>query len=478
LAFSINTNNNAISAMNSLTMVTGELSKSEMNLSTGLRINSAADDPSGLIQANQMSEQIAGLNQAITNGQEGTDLAKTADGALSQVNTLLNSAYSLAVASSNSATLSSSELQANQQQLNSIVSSITNIAQTTTYGSKHLLDGSSGVSSAVTDGSDIQSLNIGGTFGGSALSANATVTLNSLTAATQATDTSVAFASTSALVANTGSFTINGSTFNATSTTTAGDLINSINQASQQTGVVASYQSGAIQLASTAYGSGGKINLVDSTGVIRSAGAGTDSVTGTDATASVSIGGATALFTGSVSGSSGLTLSDADGNSVSLTVGGNSDVTTAEAIGQVNVGSAQFQVGAEPGQTTSLSLGNFAASQLGQGAVSGLNLSNLDLTTSAGASNAMSVISKAISDVSTARGAIGNFQDNVLSVSINNNTTAQQNLTSSLSTVEDTNIAQEMTNFTKLQILQQSGISILSQANSGAQNLLSLIKGG
>jgi flagellin len=190
------------------------------------------------------------------------------------------------------------------------------------------------------------------------------------------------------------------------------------------------------------------------------------------------VGSTTALFTGSVNGASGLTLTDADGNTLNLTVGGNTTTSTAAAVGQVVVGSAQFQIGADAGQTASLSIGNFAASNLGQGAVSGLNLSNLDLTTQSGASEAMQVIDKAISDVSTARGAIGNFQSNVLQVAINNNTTAQQNLTSSLSTVQDTNIAQEMTNFSSLQILQQSGISVLSQANQGAQNLLSLIKAG
>jgi flagellin len=478
LSFSINTNTAANQALNSLSMTNMSLASSEQRLSTGLKINSGADNPAGLIQANEFSTQITGLNQAITNGQEGTDLTKTADGALSQVNTLLNSAYTLAVASANSATLSTSELQANQQQLNSIVSSINTIAANTTYGDKNLLNGSSGVQSAVTAGSTLSSLNIGGTFGGVALSANATVTLNSVTAATQATDTSAAFATTSTKVTNTGSFTINGTTFSANSNTTAGDLINSINQASTQTGVVASFQSGAIQLTSTAYGTGGVINLVDSSGVIRSGGAGSDAKTGTNAVASVTVGSTTALFTGSVNGASGLTLTDADGNTLNLTVGGNTTTSTAAAVGQVVVGSAQFQIGADAGQTASLSIGNFAASNLGQGAVSGLNLSNLDLTTQSGASEAMQVIDKAISDVSTARGAIGNFQSNVLQVAINNNTTAQQNLTSSLSTVQDTNIAQEMTNFSSLQILQQSGISVLSQANQGAQNLLSLIKAG
>jgi flagellin len=478
VSLSINTNTMAMGVMNNLSMVTGELGTSEENLSTGLRINSAADNPSGLIESNEMNEEIGGMNQALQNGQEAINYVKTADGALNEVNTLLNSAYSLAVAASNTATLTTSEAQADQQQLASIASSITQIAQQTTYGTKNLLNGSAGVQSTVTAGAEIGSLNIGGTFGGSALSSNATVTLNSLTAATQATLSSQAFASTSSLVANAGSFSINGTTFNASSTTTAGDLINSINAASQTTGVVASYANGAIQLATSAYGSKSSITLSDDAGVFSAAAGSTPTVYGTDATASVSVGGAPALFTGGQNGNGGLTLTDANGNAISLTAGGNATTATAQAIGQVVVGSAQFQIGGEAGQTASLSLQNFSASSLGNGVVSGMNLSNLDLTTAAGAADAMQVIDKAINDVSSARGEIGNFQTNVLQANQATLTTAQQNLTASLSSVEDTNIASEMTNFTKLQILQQSGISILGQANQMPQQILSLIKNG
>jgi len=468
----------ALGAMNNLNQTNNMLSQSMTRLSTGLQINSAADNPAGYIEATQMNSQIGGMNQAISNAQQGINYTKTADGALSQINTLLQSARTLAVASANSATLSTSELQANQSQLNSIVSSITQIAQTTTYGTKHLLDGSSGVQSSVTAGTNIASLNIGGTFNGAALSTGGTVTLSTLTAATQASDTTAAFANASTAVTNTGSFTLNGVTFTASASTTAGDLINSINAASNQTGVVASFQSGAIQLNTEAYGSAATINLVDANGVIRNGGAGTDSDSGTNATATVTVGGNTVNFTGGQNGNDGLTLTDADGNSMSLTVGGNVTSTTATAIGQIVIGSAQFQIGANSGQTSSLSIGNFAASNLGSGAVSGLNLSNLDLTTQTGASNAIQVIDQAISQVSTASGAIGNFQTNVLQTNVNSLTTAQQNLTASLSTIQDTNVAQEMTNFTQLQILEQSGMSMLAQANAQSQNVLNLIKSG
>jgi flagellin len=100
------------------------------------------------------------------------------------------------------------------------------------------------------------------------------------------------------------------------------------------------------------------------------------------------------------------------------------------------------------------------------------------LTTASGAANALKVIDKAITDVSTAQGAIGNFETNILQTNVSSLTTQQTNLSASLSTIQDTNVAQEMTNFTKLQILEQTGMAMLSQANQAPGNVLSLVKGG
>jgi len=475
--FSINTNVNAVMAMDKLNSTRTAMSASMTRLSTGLRINGAADDPAGLIAAKKMSAQISSLGQAQTNTQDAINYAKTADGALDEVNTLLQDARTLAVASGNSATLTSDQLAANQQQLSSIISSITRISSTTQYGTKKLLDGSAGVQSAVTAGTKLSSLSIGGTFGGSALTANATVSLTVSTAATQASITSTTFATSATAVTNTGSFTINGTTFNADATTTAADLIDKINQSSSNTGVTAAFSGTAIVLKSNHYGSGGKINLVDATGVIASGGAGASSSTGTDAVATVTIGSATALFTGSQNGTDGLTLSDADGNSLNLTSAGNVTASIA-SVGQVVVGSSTFQIGANSGQTAQLSMGNFAAGQLGQGAVTGLDFSSIDLTTNTGATDAMKVIDKAISDVTSARGRIGNFQKNVLESNARALGVAKESLTATLSSIQDVDVASEMTNYTKLQILQSTGMSILSQAKSAPQSVLQLLQGG
>lgn len=480
MSFRINTNVSAMNALRNVTATGDQASKSITRLSTGLRINSAADDPAGLIISRSFKAQIGGVEQAMKNSQDAINYVKTAEGALNEVSNLLNDARGLAVAAANNGTLTSSQIQANQSQLNSIVSSVTRIAQTTQYGTKKLLDGSSGVNASVTDGGKITQLSIGGNFAGQAVAANSSVVVTMNAASTQATVSSRDFGAddTTALGAgNAGSFTINGVTITGEATDNAATVRNKINNVSSQTGVVATTDNtGVIVLKSTGYGTGAKINLSDATGAIRSGGAGYTAAAGVDGNATVDVGGTTTLFTASRNGSDGLTFTDASGNSFSVTSAGNATSVQNATVGQVVVGAANFQIGANSGQTTTFSIGNFQATNLGAGAVSGLTLNNLDLTSASGASQALQVIDKAIDQVSKARGDMGNFQSNTLESNIRSLGTAKENMSATVSSIEDVDVAQEMTNFTKLQILQQAGMSVLSQANSAPQAVLSLLR--
>ncbi|HVT12796.1 MAG TPA: flagellin [Fimbriimonadaceae bacterium] len=481
MAFRINTNVSAMNALRNVSNTGDSLAMSITRLSTGLRINTAADDPAGLIISENFKAQLSGLGQAIKNSQDATNYAKTAEGALSEVNNLLTSARALAVAAGNTGAATSTQIQADQSQLQGIVSSITRIAQQTQFGTKRLLDGSSGINASVTDATLLNMLQISGTFGGQPVSTNGAVVMTVNAASTQATFDSRAFgADDTATVgaANAGSFTINGTTITADANDTVSQLRDKINAVSAQTGVVAtSNNTGVISFVSVGYGTGAAINLADSSGAVLSGGAGYQTAKGTDGNATLNINGLTALFTASRNGTDGLTFTDADGNSIRLTEGANNTSVTNKTVGEVIVGSAQFQIGGNAGQTTTLSLGNFAASQLGTGAVTGLNLSNLDLTSASGASDAIKVIDQAISQVSTARGQIGSFQTNILGSNIRSLGSAQENLSATESSIVDTDVASEMTQFTKLQILQQSGMAVLAQANQAPQAVLSLIKG-
>lgn len=478
MSFRINTNIQAMNSLRNLQRTGTDAAKSMMRLSTGLRINGAGDDPAGLIVSENFRAQIAGLDQAMKNNQDAVNYSKTAEGALEEVNRLLRDARSLALSSGNQATLSDEQKQANQQQLNSIVSSITRIAQTTQYGSRKLLDGSAGTYAVSTSGTNVSNMSFSGVFNGNAITTNSTVTLSSVSAATKASVTGTrTFAAGTTTMSNAGSFTINGVSFNVSTTDTVNDVVARINNASSQTGVVASWSASAgVTLTTSEFGSNQRVDLIDSNAILRTA-AGTQSAAGTNASADVTIDidGAGTLATVTFDQGQGLILKDNYGNSISLTETGNA-TAAGGAWGQVVAGQSIFQIGANAGQTTSLSLGNFGASNLGIGAVSGLNLSNLSLMSQSGSDDALKVIDKAISDVTQIRGVIGNFQRNVIESNTRSLGIARENLAASESSIRDVDIAQEMTDFTKLQILQQSGMAMLAQANSAPQSVLSLLR--
>lgn len=477
MSFRINTNISSMTAMRNLSETSSAMNTSMTRLSTGLRINSAADDPAGLIVSESFRAQISGIDQAVRNNQNATNYAKTAEGALNEVNKLLTDARSLAVASGNGAVLNDSQRQANQQQLSSIVGSINRIASQTSFAGKKLLDGSAGVTAGVANTSKYGSISLSGNFGGTAITGGSLVTVNVTTVAEQATVNSTAtFASLSSTITNASTLSVNGVSFNVTAGQTVSSLLSAINGASDQTGVTASLNaSNTLQFNTKAYGADAKVTVVDGSANLFSAPA-TDAGVNAVADVSIDVNGTTSggLTTVTFNAGSGLTLRDTAGNAITLSSVGNA--TGATLAGQTQVGSANFQIGANAGETAALSIGNFAASSIGTGAVSGKTMANIDLLSDSGATDALSVIDKAIADISSARGQIGNFVKNTLETNVRSLSVARENLSATESAIRDVDVAQEMTNFTKLQILQQSGMSMLAQANSAPQSVLSLLR--
>jgi flagellin len=478
MSFRVNTNVSAMNALRNLNTTGMQFAGSINRLSTGLRINTAADDPAGLIASENFRAQISGVEQAIKNSQDALNYAKTAEGALDEISRLMRESRSLAVLSANTGTLSTSQLQANQTQIDLITRSIDRIAQQTQFGRKKILDGSAGVNAVIVDSVNLKSLTLSGEIGTQTLTADGAVTVDVTTAATKAEHTGTRATASADLatyqataLGASGSFSINGLTFNVVATDTFGAVVQKINEASGQTGVVAEAvhdgANGQIVLRQTKYGSNFKINLVDASGVIQAA-SGTVSVAGIDAVADVTVGTLNPVtFTAGFNGADGLTLSDSKGNRIVLTEAGNA-VATLSNVAQVTVGTAQFQIGGNAGQTTLLSIPNFSASALG--------FAGLDVTTAAGATAAITAIDDAIDGLNLKRGEIGSFMRNILESNIRSLGVTKENLSATESQIRDTDIADEMTTFTKLQILQQSGLSVLAQANAAPQAVLSLLR--
>jgi flagellin len=138
----INTNVPSLVAQNRLQSSNADLQQALTRLSTGLRINSGADDPAGLIASEALRSEVTSLGRAISNTRRASQIISTADSALGQTSNLLNDIRGLVVEAANSGALSDEEIAANQLQIDSSLEAINRIAQTTTFQGRKLLDGS------------------------------------------------------------------------------------------------------------------------------------------------------------------------------------------------------------------------------------------------------------------------------------------------------------------------------------------------
>jgi flagellin len=497
MSLRINTNMSALNALRNVERASDGFGRSIEKLASGLRINRSADDPAGLIRSEDLRAQIAGLEQAIANSQDATNLIKTAEGALEEVHNLLRSMRQLAVASGNTGTNDQTALQANQNQIRSAIESINRIAAQTQFGTKKLLDGTAGLSAVVTDARRIGGMFFGGSVVGtdSATSTivreyalgSGVITIDVTRAATRAgVNGTRAYAGAEAIIQTSGTVVINGVSFSVQAgTTTLQSFVDQINSQSSVTGVVAELfvddGDTFVRLRSTEYGANFSVNLNDQQQILLSS-ATSASATGVNAEARVTLstidgGQVFVTFTGGVSRSdSGLRLTDAKGNVILLNEAGNHTTDGDGVVGRTTTGQLQFQIGANAGQVARFSINNMRSDQLGTGVVAGKSLADIDVTKTGGAEEALKIIDAAIQQVSKLRGDMGAFQKNVLESNMRSLAVAKENLTATESAIRDTNFAEEISRFTKFQILQQAGMSVLGQANFAPQAVLQLIR--
>jgi flagellin len=485
MSLRINTNIQSQNALRNVSLTSDLMGRTIERLASGLRVNRAADDPAGLIISENLRAQITGLQQAVNNAQDAVNMIKTAEAALDEVHNALRTMRQLVLHAANTGVNDYAALQADQTQIRALVDSINRIAEQTSFGTKRLLDGTSGISAAVTDPTRISGIFIGGIFNNFATDSGA-VTLQVTSAATRAQVVGTrAFTGAdlnTVLGPPSGSVVINGYTINADQNETIGSFIDKINAVSHVTGVVAHFDltTEQIVLRHKEYGSQFDINLHDTAGIILSS-PGTATSVGTDAVATVianTVNGIqTVTFTGGqATGDSGLRLRDGYGNVIMLTEAGNDTSLAAAQVAIVTAGLLQFQVGANAGQFVRFSLMDVNASKLGTTVISGQSLATIDITQPNSTDNALRIIDAAITEISKMRGDMGAFQRYILESNIRSLNVARENVMASESTIRDADFALEISSFTKQQILMQSGMSVLAQANSMPQTVLQLLQ--
>ena len=393
----INQNIAAQNAYRNLSITDGQMSKSLEKLSSGYRINRAADDAAGLSISEGLRSQVGGLKVAVRNAQDGISVAQTAEGALNEVTSILQRMRDLSVQAANGGSNDAEAKGAAQKEFGQLNEELDRIGNTTSFGKSKLLDGSFGSGNKVS-GTAVTSMPAAGT---------------------QSFD-----------ISTIGDQTLTPPiTVNATipANATAKDVADAMNSAIKS--ALTDQTAGG-----PAAGKGFKGNEVS-------------------VSATVAADGTGATF--NLTGPKGFTTT---GNAA---IG----VAAGASTNDPKANTGQFQVGANSGETLSISIGAVSAKDLGTSA--------LDLTSDA--SSAIGALDKAITSVSDTRATLGAYQ-NRFEHTINNLNVSVENLSASESRIRDTDMAQEMVQFTRNQILTQAGTSMLSQANQASQNVLSLLR--
>jgi flagellin len=492
MSISVLNNISSLVAENAVSNTQANLQNTLTQLSTGLRINSGADDPAGLSIADGLGANISALTQSGQNASNGVGLLQTADGALSQVTTILNQAVTIATEASNSG-LTTSQSTALNTEFQSILSEINQIGSTTNFNGTSVFGGT-----LSSDATSITSSK-GGLATTTALTQNAVYTINegngntfSYTAGATSTiaDLTTAFAAAKAGTppggadGGGGTYTFAGSLSGALAVNGNGNLA----LTGAATGTSFTDNGGAAaDLAVGTVNAGNNLLTAGGTTTITS---GSDSFTFTAGTAStvndlvsaISAAGGGAPFTGSAAAGN-YTGSLPTGFAASLTANGQVDVTGGQiasatttdtsVLGSFTVsGGGTADVFTSDGTTggsdnTTTNIGSLSAGALG------LNGTNLDSSTSA--QSALTAITSAINTVAAQRGTIG-ASVNQLTSDTSVETTEVQNLTSAQNNVQNADIATVTTNLTQFNILEQTGFDALSQSNSAEQNVLKLLQ--
>ena len=348
MGLQINTNIAAMNAYRNLSSTQNAMSTSLERLSSGLRINRAADDAAGLAISEKLRAQSNGLNQATANAQDGISLIQTAEGALNESHSILQRMRQLAVQSANDTNSDADRTQI-QKEVTALSTELDRLAGSTEFNTKKLLDGSFAGKFQV-GANAAQSIDVTiGKMDATGLSLGAGVKASSANGASAASFTGTT---------PTGQFTINA----------GGDVLDS---AGLKVGAYAA-----------------------------------DTVTFTDNTLG------TVVF--------------------------DKDATDATGAGSFSI------------------------------------TNGVDVSSQAAASNSITAIDAAINTVSGQRADLGAVQ-NRLQHTVNSLSVAAENASAAESRIRDTDMAKEMTAFTRSQILQQAGVSMLAQANSAPQSVLKLL---
>lgn len=529
----INLNMSAVTANNQLRRTENRLQASMERLSSGLKINRPGDNPAGMAISNRMKEQIDALDQAENNANDGVSVLQIADGALNEVSSILQRIRELSVQAA-SDTYCYEDKYSIQEEIDQLKDEVNRVSTDTEYNNKVLLDGSSDtrVYSEVYKGNktpallyteDITRILTSDTVdaGEYDFTVDATATkavngfdISSITNLPNDSDTLSGIGITGKEC-----ITINDAYFEFDGNTTKAEFMESLRETAEKANVDMYNDAGKITIASKSYGSSASLEIKMTSGIgniasngfeLKESGTGLtpkaildqkgnpvessydqDAVTGEySMTTSGMNAKITILTSNSTSGTGDLNCSDslfsqnatysADGNRVvikdnngfSIDFYINSEQVTTNApidisLDVTDIGTMTMQIGANQYQTMDVRIPEVSSESL--------YIDQVSVLTSDEASKSITICDDAIEKLSSIRSRIGAYQ-NRLDYAVDSLSETQENLTAAYSRLLDTDMAEEMVTYANQNILNQAGISVLTQANDLPQQVLSLLQ--
>ncbi|MCC2956987.1 flagellin [Massilia sp. IC2-477] len=479
MASVINTNVASLNSQRNLSTSQASLNTSIQRLSSGLRINSAKDDAAGLAISDRMQSQIKGMTQATRNANDGVSMAQTAEGALSSSGDILQRIRELAVQSSNSSN-SSSDRKALQTEVTQLTSELNRISNTTEFNGQKLMDGTMGTANFQVGANAGQLISMGGAnFTTSTYGNNSAVS-----GAPAAGSTAAISAGTITINGYQGSKDIEIGTGKAES---AKAVAAAVNTKTADTGVTATAKTEA--KISAAANSAVTIKLTsdnsDAVTISFKVGANKDA---DGFAAAISAFNAQSSKTGVTASfdKDGIKLTNTNGANIKIENTGANDVD----FGNYDAAGALQSAAVTAGTGSSVAIGRVTfdseqafsttsngGANMGVPANSELkSVANLDVTSFDNAQQAIKIADAALASVNSKRAEYGALQSRFESA-ISNLSSSTENLSASRSRIVDTDFAAETAKMTRGQILQQAGTSMLAQANSLPNGVLSLLRG-
>ena len=408
-------NMQAANANRMLNVTTGQQAKSTEKLSSGYRINRAADDAAGLTISEKMRKQIKGLDRASTNAQDGVSAVQTAEGALTEVHSMLQRMNELAVQSANG-TNSATDRKAIQDEVNQLSTEIDRVSETTKFNETYLLKGDSKTAAKANF-----------------MKSGYTLPASLASEGSNTKDIDTVDKLKAALAAGTKIYT----------------------EASAKPGDKQDASKIAVNGKDYAY----VTKLYDANGKQVSA----DNI----------------MNSKNADGTTATNYYTTDGGAAAAAAKNNITITAANAKDATNGFIQQFDVNGN--LSFNLHVGADSSSdnkikvEIASMDSKGIGIKNIKVDTEDDATAAIDRISEAISKVSSQRSSLGAVQ-NRLEHTINNLDNVSENTTSAESRIRDTDMAKEMVNYSKNNILAQAGQSMLAQANQSNQGVLSLLQ--